>query len=221
MASPPKRPRRRLLFGLLLVAWLVVVACVSSKPGQTDLHRWWSGLGPVLPHSNFPDNCGICHVGQGWTDLKEDFEFDHEKRTGVKLEGAHNQAKCLRCHNDRGPVSVFQSQGCKGCHQDVHQGGLGFDCTKCHQQQSWRPIGQVALHEETRFPLVGAHMTVSCQRCHPGAFTGKFTPTDNRCVTCHVKELNNTNNPNHIGLGWTDQCGRCHTPTRWNNGSVK
>jgi hypothetical protein len=208
-------------FALLLVLAVLFGACVTQRPGSGSLHRWWAGLGPVLPHDTFPADCKLCHMGVKWNTLKDDFEFDHTAKTGVPLDGAHAQARCLRCHNDRGPVAVFESQGCVGCHEDVHKGELGRTCTKCHQEQTWDPIGQFEMHNHGRFPLTGAHAAVSCHRCHPGARVGDFIPADNECATCHRDDVANANNPPHIALGWVDNCDRCHLPTRWNQATIR
>jgi hypothetical protein len=197
----------------LVALALLVVACVMPSPGRAARHRWWSGLGPVLPHETFPGDCQLCHEGDRWHELKDTFEYDHEARTGVALEGAHAAARCLRCHNDRGPVAFFQAQGCSGCHEDVHRGALGPRCDDCHTQASWVPFGQMEKHRQTRFPLYGVHAVTSCRRCHPASEIGVFTPTDTECVTCHVDDLNRTTN--HVGLGWVDRCDRCHMPTAW------
>jgi len=211
-----------LVLGTALAAPLLALeACVTPDAKSGERHRWWAGLGPVLPHDTFPADCKLCHVGEGWNTLTADFHFDHERETGVPLHGAHADASCLRCHNDRGPVSAFAAQGCSGCHDDVHQGDLGHDCTRCHGEQTWQPMNQVALHESTRFPLTGAHVTVACHKCHPGAFVGNFVPTDVQCVTCHRRDLLGTNNPNHVALGFTDHCERCHGPTDWHTGVFK
>lgn len=194
----------------------VVVGCVVQGPGNAELHRWWAGLGPVLPHDSFPANCGLCHLGDGWNTLTPNFAFDHEAETGVALEGAHAAAMCLRCHNDRGPVAQFKARGCGGCHEDVHQGDLGQRCDSCHNQITWSADGMVARHERTRFPLVGAHAATACHRCHTGARVGNFWPTDTECVTCHTDDLAGTTNPPHIPLGWVDKCDRCHMPIQWN-----
>ncbi len=208
---------------ILIVAALayLVVACAVQDPSRSARYRWWSGLGPVIPHDTFPTDCKLCHEGEKWHTLVEDFEFDHEKETGVALNGAHAQALCLRCHNDRGPVDVFAALGCVGCHEDVHQGHLGARCNDCHQEQTWMAIGQRSRHNRTRFPLTGAHANTACDRCHPGAFVGKFAPTDTSCVTCHTDDLQRTTNPPHLGLGWVDNCDRCHMPTRWNQAQVR
>jgi len=206
----------------LLAVLAALTACVSSQaPGDGSLHRWWAGFGPVLPHDTFPADCKLCHVGDQWDQLRTDFKFDHEAKTGVPLLGAHARAQCLRCHNDRGPVAVFASRGCAGCHADVHEGDLGAICTACHTEASWVPVGQIELHNRTRFPLTGAHALVACQRCHPGARVGNFQPTDTECLTCHTDDLQNAINPPHIALGYVDNCQRCHLPTTWQQATVQ
>ena len=204
-----------------VVMGYLAVACAVQDPGSGVRHRWWSGLGPVLPHDTFPADCRLCHLGERWHELREDFAFDHRKETGIELVGQHAAAQCLRCHNDRGPVAAFWAQGCAGCHEDVHQGDLGQRCDRCHDERTWRPVGQVAMHARTRFPLTGAHLATACHRCHPGAFVGNFQPTSPECVTCHQRDLARTTNPPHVPLGWVSDCDRCHIPTRWQHGRVR
>lgn len=195
----------------------LVAACLTQDMAIAPIHSWWQGLGPVVPHDTFPAECETCHVGEEWHDLVPDFEFDHGAETGVPLEGGHATARCLRCHNDRGPVQVFAARGCAGCHEDTHFGQLGNDCVACHQENTWQPVGQIERHQHTRFPLVGVHAATACRRCHPGAEVGKFLPTDTNCVTCHFDDVQRAQNPNHVLLGWVDNCNRCHMPTTWQN----
>jgi hypothetical protein len=213
----PRRLRTLVASGALA---LVALACAMQGIESPRLRLWNSGFGPVLPHETFPADCSLCHEGQGWQDLRDDFTFDHAAETGVPLHGAHERATCIRCHNDRGPVSTFQSRGCGGCHEDIHKGSLGTVCTTCHQEQTWQPQGQVELHRRTRFPLLGVHAVTSCYRCHPGAEVGHFRPVDTECVTCHQSDLARATNPNHAGLGWVDNCNRCHLPRTWNHAEI-
>lgn len=200
----------------LLLACATLLAC-SALLDRADVepHRWWDRRGPVVPHDTFPADCTLCHVGDDWQTIRDDFEFDHMSATGVQLEGAHATAECLRCHNDRGPVEVFARRGCAGCHEDVHKTLLGRDCASCHGQVDWLPRGQIAKHAETRFPLIGAHVAVACFRCHPGANAGIFSGVDIQCVSCHQGDLATALNPNHQQQGWVDACDRCHIPTTW------
>lgn len=206
------RPR---LWFLLLAAYAAVVACSSAPPLQRGLHRWWAGFGLVVSHETFPADCKLCHQGAQWNELVPEFAFDHAARTGVPLRGAHAEAHCLRCHNDRGPVAVFQQQGCAGCHEDVHTGELGKDCASCHGEDLWRVPNQRVAHLHTRLPLVAAHQQVACHRCHAGADVQNYRPVSPDCASCHRDEAVATTNPPHLGLGWTADCQRCHMPTRW------
>ncbi|MCP3915595.1 MAG: hypothetical protein GY711_08580 [bacterium] len=207
---------------LALGLFCLFVACVTKQGGiePFEKHLWWEARGPVIPHESFPADCKLCHVGETWNSLVEGFEFDHHAETGVALNGSHADAKCLRCHNDRGPVDVFAVQGCAGCHEDLHVGTLGANCEECHAEQTWRPFGQIEQHNQTRFPLTGVHAATSCRRCHPGAEVGRFLPQDIECLTCHQDDLARTNNPNHAALGWINDCDRCHMPTNWNQAEL-
>ena len=164
---------------------LLAIACTSIVTKQD----WDARHGPVVPHETFPADCRLCHVGNGWHEIRADFTFDHEAETGVPLEGAHADAACLRCHNDRGDVAQFAARGCAGCHVDVHRGQLGSSCQTCHDESTWRPSEQIARHNQTRMPLVGAHVAVACFRCHPGAQVGNFAGASPECITCHTDDL--------------------------------
>ena len=79
----------------------------------------------------------------------------------------------------------------------------------------------VSAAKTIRFALTGAHMMVACHRCHAGADLGSFRPTDPDCVSCHLDDALATTNPPHLGLGWTDNCDRCHMPTGWRPATVR
>ena len=202
--------RLRLVLCLDVAAVVLFLACAAPQP-----QGWMASRGPVVPHDSFPGDCSLCHTTGSWTELRDDFAFDHEAETGVALVGAHAQAQCLRCHNDRGPVAKFASRGCAGCHEDIHLGALGPRCEECHVQTDWMPQGITAEHAKTRFPLVGAHVATACQSCHPGSEAGVFQPAPVRCEDCHQSDLASATDPNHVALGWTMDCQRCHQPTAW------
>lgn len=214
-------PGSRWLVLATLVAYAaltLVLSCASGRDG-VPVQSWWKSRGPVVPHEKFPADCSLCHDGKGWTAIRADFVFDHAKETGVALEGAHAQAECLRCHNDRGPVAMFAARGCSGCHEDPHRTQMGPDCKTCHDERTWRPGELIATHARTRFPLVGAHAVAACWQCHPGAQTGNFARVDTSCEACHQQDLARATNPDHAAQGWTNDCQRCHIPIQWGGAS--
>lgn len=209
------RRTKRVLAACALL--LLALACAIGAPKGTrgPPQAWDDRRGPVVPHDSFPRDCALCHEGSSWNRVKQDFRFDHVAETGVALLGAHAAAQCLRCHNDRGPVAAFAARGCAGCHEDVHRGRLGAQCSDCHGESDWEPRGQIAKHMRTRFPLVGAHAGVDCLRCHPGSSVGNFDAVSTRCEDCHQADLARATSPDHAMQGWTSNCDRCHISTTW------
>jgi hypothetical protein len=132
----------------------------------------------------------------------------------VPLHGAHADAACLLCHNDRGPVQQFAARGCGGCHADPHKDQFGRTCADCHDERDWQPSEMIARHDRTRFPLVGAHAATPCFRCHPGAQVANFAGASPECVHCHDGEFLRSSF-DHVSTGFTDGCERCHRPTGW------
>ncbi len=201
-----------ILASALLALTLLPVACTTrwSAEIRTPVQGWWEERGPVVPHDDFPADCTLCHQGDDWHTIRQDFVFDHLAETGVPLNGAHAAAECLRCHNDRGPVTLFAQRGCAGCHEDVHRGQMGSDCSSCHGENDWRPEGQIALHAATRLPLAGAHAALQCWACHAGAEVGNFRNVDPDCASCHLDDYNQTTDPDHAASGYPLTCQDCH-----------
>lgn len=208
MAPPDRIKTRRWIVVAALLLW---VACSSLVQRQ----GWDPAHGPVVPHDTFPADCSLCHVGGDWHTLRADFQFDHERQAGVPLHGAHTDAQCLFCHNDRGPVAAYAARGCAGCHDDPHRGQLGRQCQDCHDERTWRPHEQIARHDRTRFPLVGAHAATACFRCHPGAQVGNFAGASPECQHCHGPDASRSTTVDHQALGLANDCQRCHRPISW------
>jgi hypothetical protein len=196
----------------VLTSLFLPVACATRWRSAVRVPRqgWWEERGPVVPHDGFPADCTLCHEGDDWHTIRQDFEFDHLAETGEPLDGAHALAECLRCHNDRGPVELFAQRGCAGCHEDVHRGQMGADCTVCHGESGWRPEGPIAQHAATRLPLAGAHAALQCWVCHSGASVGNFRDVDPSCATCHMDDYQATTNPDHVAAGYPTTCEDCH-----------
>jgi hypothetical protein len=100
--------------------------CVSCHESD-DKHR--RRLGPA---------CGLCHNPNGWALWR----FDHDSQTNYVLDGAHKSLDCHACHKDPVEAKIRLSTTCFACHRDddVHRGGFGRYCERCHVTESFDAI---------------------------------------------------------------------------------
>ncbi len=183
-------------------------ACLSCH--TTDFQN---AVNPDHKALSFPTTCETCHSADTWFDAK----FDHLKFTGFALTGAHATLECTACHIG----GKFQGTpaDCYSCHvKDYNgttspnhvQGGFSRQCQACHTTAAWVPA--TFDHNQTSFPLTGAHTSVACATCHTDNFAGTL-PTN--CYGCHAKDFNATTSPNHVQSGMPQQCQLCHTTAAW------
>jgi len=187
----------------------------KSSAGQTDCVR-----------------CHTEHNGATFTLVRMDRKgFDHAAQTGFKLEGKHATQACEKCHTEKNlPMSARPQiklkdlnrsflglrRECTNCHEDAHRGQEGAECSRCHQQDSWKSAPGFN-HATTAFPLTGRHQAVACEKCHkPGAEekTALFKGVAyNGCQNCH-------NDP-HGGafreVRFQGSCENCHNTSGWKN----
>ena len=121
-------------------------------------------------------NCASCHTVNGWKPTT----FNHNNSI-FPLTGKHVSVTCAQCHKDK----LFKGTPttCVGCHaaRDAHAGTLGTNCAACHATSAWKPA--TFNHNQSAFPLTGAHVNVACASCHKNnVFKG--TPKD--CYSCHA-----------------------------------
>ncbi|NPV11704.1 MAG: hypothetical protein HPY57_07945 [Ignavibacteria bacterium] len=154
--------------------------------------------------------CNNCHNTNAWTPST----FNHSN-TNFPLTGAHTSTNCSNCHQGQ---TTGTSTQCLSCHQDDYNqttnpnhSQLGFptNCDQCHSTQAWQPAS--FDHNNTQFPLTGAHTNLSCNSCHQNGFNN--TPTE--CQACHIDDFNQTQNPNHQQIGLNTQCNNCHNTNAW------
>ena len=182
-------------------------ACVSCHQASFTNSK-------MPPHSQlgFSSVCSTCHGVTTWSGGT----FDHNA-TQFPLTGGHKAAVCASCHSD----GVFKGKStvCASCHQGNYNAtknpphtaaGFGTSCASCHTTSGWSPA--TFDHNATQFPLVGAHRTAACGRCHSdGVYKGKPTA----CVSCHQANYTNTKNPPHAQIGYSTVCSTCHTANAW------
>jgi len=177
---------------------------------------------PNHVQSGFAQTCQQCHNTTSWTGAA----FDHAT-TGFTLTGAHVALQCTQCHNTTfSPSGAYSltSNACVTCHLKDFQGattpnhvqsGFAQTCEQCHNTISWS--GATFNHNNTGFPLTGAHTALQCTQCHNTTFSpsGPYNLTSNTCVTCHLKDFQGTTTPNHVQSGFAQTCQQCHTTTNW------
>jgi predicted CXXCH cytochrome family protein len=87
------------------------------------------------------DSCETCHNPVGW----EYWLFEHDVQTEFSLTGAHEQLVCDACHtpgNKSAGAAVSPDKvptTCVACHRadDIHRGGFGQKCDRCHSTASF------------------------------------------------------------------------------------
>jgi len=161
------------------------VTHLGLSTGCTDCHQ--------DPHrgSLASRSCESCHGQETW---KEPKGFDHAV-TRFPLDGPHVRTACAGCHPPAAegePPRIFDqfrgratAPACADCHRDPHEGRLGADCARCHAGNTFRAaVTRGFDHDRTRYPLLGRHRAVACERCHPA---GKSLRVDyERCAVCHA-----------------------------------
>ncbi len=167
--------------------------------------------------------CTTCHFASHF--VPSSFDVARHALTAFPLRGVHANLSCDACHGVvtaaavqphavTSDAAVRRFRGtpnrCATCHPNPHQGqfspeGIGAsDCRACHDEHSFhRTTMTLEQHRRTRFPLDGAHVAVSCIRCHsadaveavePPAVAKpdrefsphRFLGTPTRCDACHA-----------------------------------
>jgi hypothetical protein len=182
----------------------------SSECISCHLGDYQSAIFPNHGQSGYPEDCLICHNETVWSPA----EFNHNN-TQFTLQGAHLYIDCIQCHAD-GYTNI--PTDCWSCHENDYNtvsdpnhmtNNFNHDCTVCHTASAWSPA--FFDHNNTNFPLTGAHLTLNCIDCHSNGYTG--TPTD--CWSCHETDYNGVINPSHITNNFNHDCTICHNTSAW------
>ncbi len=170
-----------------------------SDTACQDCHEKDNPHGAQFADARQATRCSTCHTTDSWQQASEGFDHD---QTEFPLTGKHTGAPCGSCHTEGKrasgeAVQVFSGleTTCESCHSDddPHQGQfVGTTCATCHTTDAF--VVADFNHNNTRFPLTGAHEQVTCESCHvqetaPGLspFT-RFRPLPRKCEKCHGEE---------------------------------
>jgi hypothetical protein len=166
------------------------------------------------PHGLLNIPCENCHIASAWRPIRPRPEFDHNK-TNYPLRGMHEKVLCSSCHVK--PVFTDVGKNCADCHADIHRRKFGPDCAQCHTVRGWQVSIQQIKDHQNRFPLFGAHAAVQCEDCHTGAAVGQYQGLSTLCSSCHLKDYQQTTNPNHAAAKFATACDSCHSFDSWLN----
>jgi Zn finger protein HypA/HybF involved in hydrogenase expression len=75
-------------------------------------------------------------------------------------------------------------------------------------------------HQQTRFPLIGAHTMLDCEACHAQQSPHRYAGTPMECISCHQADFKGAANPNHVTAGFSVDCSKCHNTNSltWSSG---
>ncbi|MGC2197846.1 MAG: hypothetical protein WA628_24465 [Terriglobales bacterium] len=186
---------------------LTTTTCVSCH-----LKDFQGTTNPNHVTGGFPQQCEVCHSTTNWTSAT----FNHAT-TGWPLTGFHTSVQCSQCHTN-GNYNMT-STACVSCHLKDFQsttnpnhvsGGFPQQCDVCHSTAAWSPA--TFNHNNTTFPLTGAHTTVACANCH---VNNNYTTLPTDCYGCHKTDYQGTNSPNHVSAGFPTTCAVCHSTSSW------
>ncbi len=196
----------------------------------TDCHKdEHDGQFAAAPTAN---RCESCHTVK--TFAPSTFTLAKHKQTKFPLEDAHLAVPCADCHAAKkgSPKSSapfhFKDLSCTTCHEDVHHGefkaqmtkklpdGRVAGCEACHSVKEWKDMKRFD-HDQTDYPLVGAHKAVACMDCHkpPNLETTmrnvSFKAAPKVCESCHEDAHAHQFAKN----GADPKCGQCHNSMKW------
>ncbi len=193
------------------------LSCHAELKVRVDMHKGYHASSEIKGKSC--TSCHSDHHGENFQIIRFDKDKFNHALTGFTLSGAHAKKTCKDCHkpgfisNPKIKAQKFTylglSSNCVPCHTDYHQKTLTAPCLDCHVADAFKPASRFS-HASTKFPLLGGHQSVPCEKCHPVTmpsnvkfqqFAGiKFA----QCSNCH-------NDPHHGQFGLN--CMSCHSET--------
>ncbi|NNL92462.1 MAG: cytochrome c family protein, partial [Saprospiraceae bacterium] len=166
------------------------------------------------PHQQLLQNqCTQCHTESSFNQFIGNKHFNHNI-TQFELKGKHNNVNCIDCHSKNLVIDyIFQDltgtdeNQCIACHDDVHNGKFGTNCSSCHNETGFSNLNNMDSfdHSMTDYPLEGQHIGVDCKSCHLGKYTEPIN-FDN-CYNCHDDYHNGEFTTNNIQR----DCKECHS----------
>ena len=166
--------------------------------------------------SKFGTDCRQCHNEESFERIRNLDEFEHDL-TGYPLEGKHVKVDCRKCHETK-MTDPLPHNTCADCHDDFHKGQFVRDqykpdCRECHSVDGFAGSSYtIEKHNESMFPLTGAHLATPCISCHYKNEEWSFKNIGSNCNDCHTD----------VHKGYLSEqyypgksCVTCHSPDAW------
>jgi len=170
--------------------------------------------------------CTVCHNehhGRNFQLVRFDKKTFVHNKTGFELKGVHTKKDCKDCHKPafikdprlKAKASTYMglNQQCLTCHADYHKGKMSSDCSKCHSFESFKNATSFD-HNTTRFPLVGKHKNVTCDKCHKTQIIeGKPVQQFKGLAFANCNSCHKDPHENRFG----QNCKQCHSEESFHN----
>ena len=170
---------------VVIMGWTLIRGPVLFSPGGLNAKATTQSLGGVATHAQLAA-CGACHPAPWSSQTMAD--------------------RCLGCHAD----VATQMKTNSGFHAQLAGSLSSPTCRGCHTEHHG-PNGRLTFVDHSKFPfkLPGAHASVACNLCHPGAVSvQQFRSAPQTCYGCHAK-----NDIHHGAMG--QRCDQCHSTSSW------
>lgn len=168
-------------------------------------------------HNNkFGQDCKQCHNNISFLQINNQSGFDHNK-TDYPLRGKHLNLDCKKCHKQK-LTDPLPHNHCYSCHEDYHKGQFNkpnkkSDCKDCHDVNGFMGSKfSIEQHNESVFPLKGAHIATPCFVCHLKEDKWTFREIGQKCKDCH-----NNIHQSFIDIKYypEENCKNCHSEESW------
>lgn len=172
---------------------------------HTDVHK-----------NQFGQDCRQCHNEESFHQVAGMDNFDHNK-TVFPLLDKHQAVNCKSCHKAAFTDPVRHTR-CADCHADYHNNqfakqGISPDCSACHNTKGFALFSySTEQHNETIFPLEGAHLATPCFDCHKKTEKWSFKEIGIRCNDCHADVHDNYLDKKYYPEA---DCKNCHSMASW------
>ncbi|MBK8244354.1 MAG: cytochrome c family protein [Saprospiraceae bacterium] len=199
--------------------------CHDNRAGTSGMFKEFEKISKLecischkdIHEGKFETDCKKCHNQESFRANKNLDQFNHNL-TNFPLEGKHQSLDCKKCHKTK-MTDPLPHEFCNQCHTDYHHGEFAQhkiynDCSSCHTVQNFKGTTfSIEQHQQSAFPLNGAHLATACNACHQKDGKWNFRNIGKQCIDCHEDFHKGYIDPSFYV---PNQCLNCHAEESWN-----